>query len=465
MTKDELVSVVGTLFPKVKSYPEGFDITLERMQEDGMLTIDRERFNIILSMWLLPPANNNFFKYYFRDAVKSAEQLAKGLRRFMVDALWHFGDIKRGFDVFSTIESVEEYIQFHQFQTDEFRNRLPWTLVEDIPSKDRGFLGYVSGQRPYKEKENLSFSERILDELVRNQSLYRGKKSEEVRGLISSTLTADEQKRLDEIEREGDMDLFKYREAENNRKIVKEKIEGIDETILKIEGLKKTGARNQEHYLRNIEMIDVYVATSMRDDKEYAEMADFVVSVFGDEDVKQLKLRYFDPTLCYCESRIDKGIVECLLVRTAKITIYCAQDGDTFGKDSELASTLCQGKPVIVYVPEGDISDVTRKRQLDARAKVFQDFHPLGLQVGLYDGVARGVTVVRTPFDCAKILYQTLTNTLEVDMKFEQHGITLREHTTQSILRVMTGWGLLAHAFWNNFGISENPRSGNPGKI
>lgn len=181
-----------------------------------------------------------------------------------------------------------------------------------------------------------------------------------------------------------------------------------------------------------------------------------------DNDVCSLNLRYFDPTLCYCESRIDKGIIECLLVRTAKVTIYCAQDGDTFGKDSELAATLCQGKPVIVFVPEGDDSDLERKEKLDARAKVFQDFHPLGLQVGLYDGVARGVIVVRTPEMCAKILYQILTNSLEVQLKFEQHGLTLREKTSKSVIRVMTGWNELAHAFWNNFGISSSPKSGRP---
>jgi len=39
------------------------------------------------------------------------------------------------------------------------------------------------------------------------------------------------------------------------------------------------------------------------------------------------------------------------MLKRADCTIYMAQETDTLGKDSELASTLAQGKPVIAYVP------------------------------------------------------------------------------------------------------------------
>jgi hypothetical protein len=67
-------------------------------------------------------------------------------------------------------------------------------------------------------------------------------------------------------------------------------------------------------------------------------------------------LRYFDPTQSSEESRINKGLIEGLMLKRAKCTIYSIQDTDTIGKDSELASTLAQGKPVIAYVPE--ITDI-----------------------------------------------------------------------------------------------------------
>lgn len=84
------------------------------------------------------------------------------------------------------------------------------------------------------------------------------------------------------------------------------------------------------------------------------------------------------------------------------------------------------------------------------------------MQVGLQDGVARGVIVVRTPEQCGRILKKILCNSLEVDIRFEQHGIVLRERETKSVLRVMTGWAELAHSFWSNFGVSIDPKSGLP---
>jgi hypothetical protein len=171
-------------------------------------------------------------------------------------------------------------------------------------------------------------------------------------------------------------------------------------------------------------------------------------------------------------------VIECLLVRSTKVTIYCAQEGNTFGKDSELAATMSQGKPVIVYVPTAKETDPDIKmvfdaqqrseklnlksERLDARARTFKDFHPLGLQVGLYDGVARGVIVVRTPEECASILYQILTNSLEVQISYEQHGLVLREKQTNSVVRVMTSWGVLASCFWNQFSKTQSPKTGIP---
>ena len=46
-----------------------------------------------------------------------------------------------------------------------------------------------------------------------------------------------------------------------------------------------------------------------------------------------------------------EGLAEALMLRRAACTIYFAQENDTLGKDSELASTLAQGKPVIAFVP------------------------------------------------------------------------------------------------------------------
>ncbi len=50
------------------------------------------------------------------------------------------------------------------------------------------------------------------------------------------------------------------------------------------------------------------------------------------------------------------------MLKRARCTVYSVQDTDTLGKDSELASTFAQGKPVIAYIPDLDLDD--RAKQL-----------------------------------------------------------------------------------------------------
>jgi len=153
-------------------------------------------------------------------------------------------------------------------------------------------------------------------------------------------------------------------------------------------------------------------------------------------------------------------------------------ENDTLGKDSELAATLAQGKPVIAFVPmlehaEGFKKDAeTLARSLypelpfeqvvldflrryypygawsdpvvrewvatpsrmntdaaltllfekardvyDARARTLKESHPLGLQVNLATGVANGVFVVRKVDQCARLLERVVLNAMEFDIE------------------------------------------------
>jgi len=196
------------------------------------------------------------------------------------------------------------------------------------------------------------------------------------------------------------------------------------------------------------------------------------------------------------------------MLRRAKCTIYFAQESDTLGKDSELASTLAQGKPVITFVPEVDekfaerllaglrdtypekseadlileqlqlfsqraawtdrtvrswlddpaqipIKEATARLQeaiqihYDGRAKTLRESHPLGVQVNLATGVANGVLVVRTVGDCARLVRRIVTRTLEYSVLAENGSTVLREVISNSVFRVATGDMMLSNAFWN----------------
>jgi hypothetical protein len=88
----------------------------------------------------------------------------------------------------------------------------------------------------------------------------------------------------------------------------------------------------------------------MRDRWEFSETYETIKKIFADEKLGDLKLRWFDPTQSYEPYVLDKGLLEGLMLKRVRCTVYMAQEGETLGKDSELAATLAQGKPVIAYV-------------------------------------------------------------------------------------------------------------------
>ena len=265
--------------------------------------------------------------------------------------------------------------------------------------------------------------------------------------------------------------------------------------------------RNQEAYLAS-DHLDVYIATSMRAKHEFVSIGRLVASIFEHGVLKDLKLRYFDPTQAYCSNRIDKGLSEALMLKRAACTIYLAQESDTLGKDSELASTLAQGKPVVAFVPQVDedyldghfealrkaeptkretellldqlrvfepdavwvdekvrewccspdsasIEELTARvrsqirTRYDNRAKTLIDTHPLGIQVNLGSGVANGVLVVRSVDDCAKVVRGIVTSTLQFDLQETPDYTALKERISGCIFRVMTKHKMLTNTFWN----------------
>ena len=65
--------------------------------------------------------------------------------------------------------------------------------------------------------------------------------------------------------------------------------------------------------------LDVYVATSMRSREDFRVMADTCDRIFSDSRLQMMNVRYFDPTLSAAGGHEDKGLIECLMVKCAKI--------------------------------------------------------------------------------------------------------------------------------------------------
>jgi hypothetical protein len=112
---------------------------------------------------------------------------------------------------------------------------------------------------------------------------------------------------------------------------------------------REDGLQNARTYL-SVQDLDVYVATSMREPLHFTTNWNFIRRLFHSGKLAEWHLRYFDPTQAFLEDRIQKGLLECLMIKRTSLTVYNAQEADTFGKDAEAGVTLAQRKPVIVYV-------------------------------------------------------------------------------------------------------------------
>jgi hypothetical protein len=230
--------------------------------------------------------------------------------------------------------------------------------------------------------------------------------------------------------------------------------EFVDEPVDSIAGLKKkyevykrrfddarsAALENTEIYLSMVNDLDVYVATSMRSRDDFRKMADRCTSIFEDPILADLNVRYFDPTLSAAPCHEDKGLIECLMVKCAKILIYTAGDKESYGKDAEAAMALSLGKPVIFLCDE------------EQKSRFYKEVHPLSRLIDFKTGVAVG-SIVTSRLDYVPILLHRLfSNSMEYELVRPKNDyLQLKEKMTGSIVRIQTNNRLLRETFWNHY--------------
>ncbi len=121
----------------------------------------------------------------------------------------------------------------------------------------------------------------------------------------------------------------------------------------------------------------------------------------------------------------------------------------------------CVVKDEVDFDSLSHILAIAECSRFDQRAKMLKEIHPLAMQVDLESGVSNGVLVVRSPEECAELLYRFLTNRLEFTIKHVEYkdevrggkeGYTLLiEDISTSSFRVITDQKRLTNSFWNLF--------------
>ena len=320
--------------------------------------LDWSQFNELLLLVNKDRVERPFFERFFGQDC-SVASLAKGVEKFQVAAMLRYGNFIFAYRTLSRIQDqvafdreLGEVLNEEEEQTAEYAGRGKVLIkIEEIPREDTPLVGYLAPKQLVADAEDgtllLACAKQAGDEPtwpgVEAQLQAVGnpdratkivsKYQSQYPAAAPAAFSADLHRLVPRIKKRADM----------------------------VATVQQAAARNQDVYL-TWDHMDVYFATSMRKAWEFADLYDFINQVVKSSHLEDLKLRYFDPTQCYTRSRIDKGLVESLMLKRAKCTVYSVQDTDTLGKDSELAATLAQGKPVIAYVPDKPVA--ARAREL-----------------------------------------------------------------------------------------------------
>lgn len=323
---------------------------LEQVLSDSSREISCAQFNELLLLVSKDRVEQPFFNYFFGRATK-VSSLAEGVERFQEIAMLAYGNFIFAYRRLSRIKSEAELRKIlaelpigGDVAAAGYLSRSPKLIdIEPISRDDTYLIGYLSAKQLVTESRQGSLL------LACSLGVKEKASWEDLITVIKNAARESEWPSLLNV-----VDCFRKRGKELTVTDFRSHLQQLQPQVAvrerELGAVQQVAIRNQDVYLTWDEM-DVYFATSMRKPWEYTDLFDFISRLMSDEGLKKLNLRYFDPTQSYAPNREDKGLVESLMLKRAKCTVYSVQDTDTLGKDSELAATLAQGKPVIAYVP------------------------------------------------------------------------------------------------------------------
>ena len=310
-----------------------------------------DHFNSLLTFYGERAVSLAFYqKFLGRSSFESVQQFSQAVHAFQKTAIRIYGSFRRAFKTLSVCDNAQmdaELELLKPLDKEIFTRRRPFDTIRQIARERLDDLGYISAERVRSQNRERNQLSRKLLELAEwiekdpdgSIQKFAAKKLHRIQTLLrafESDLTIEEtlftKVDPDEIRREA------------------ARLAPEDTELIRIAETQERGQQNLAAYLTEAYM-DVYIATSMRERADFISVNTFVETVFHDAQIAPLHLRYFNPTLSWIADRVAKGLVEALMLKRARLTIYMAQKGDTFGKDSEASVALGQGKPVIVYVP------------------------------------------------------------------------------------------------------------------
>lgn len=468
-TKEEIVKVLKFFFPRSFSGDSSYltsgggSLLMERLSKIEESPVPLTHLNQCLHLTHQAGVSEGFFQYYFLsnppdhpypvervlsgkvlnytglNNIASLEQLEWGIRRFFIDALLYYGNIRSAYRDLRkrTFQDLAKYFRQKRFDPNAMSSRADVFPFRKIPVDDRYLIAEVACKAYSPEK---SGDPVLLEKLLLERYRIAGNRPTKISELLIPP--AEEQ------EGQGQQNFmlqFSADEIAQDNITNEEDIRtSVTRIAVRFTAARKNALFNTELFLSIVNELDIYIATSMRTRDDFRNMARDCELILKKDGLRKLKIRYFDPTMSAADGHEDKGIIECLMVKCAKALLYFAGDKDSFGKDAEVAMALSLGKPVVILCPEG-------KKGAD-RVSLFKEIHPLSRLIHIDSGVACGAIVTQDRDIAATLLERIFNNSMEFDLTQSGDGyFRLKERLTGSVVRLHTNSDILREAFWNYY--------------
>ncbi len=435
-------------------------VILDRLVTLNSQPLSKVQLNQLLGLREERGVSDGFFQYYWLDEPKSPYKLSVvpgfatdyeqhekiqnldhfqyGMCRIFIDGLLYRGNVREYYREFA-VKSHEEIVAFvtcNLLDTNTIKRRGPILPLASI-SKDNRYLISEMACKSYGEspKNRSDLKDALLATWAEHEKAGGG--SIRVKDLLSQRLATTKYHAQQRILEFSADDMLE--EEVSSVADIEERYEKIADAFI---NARAAALENTKLYLSLVNDLDVYVATSMRNRKDFRTMVERCEKIFKSPKVQDLDLRYFDPTMSAADGHQDKGLIECLMVKCAKVLVYCAGEGESFGKDAEAAMALSLGKPVIFLCDEVQ------------RQNFYREVHPLSRLINFETGVAVGAMVTSSTDDVAELLDRVFENEMEyrITQPVGRPGyLQLVENLTESVVRLQTNDTLLSEAFWNYY--------------
>lgn len=465
ISKEEVISKFALFFDNnggITSWigPATPDIVFERLSKINEDPLSKVQLDQLLVLSHEAGVSDGFFAYYWlsapthtydvtmipdfnpewlaigKEVIVSLEHLKWGLYRLYIDSLLYFGSIRSGYRFLRDLnsEDLQEFFQSKRFNTELIKKRGPALSLKNISKDDRYLISEMACKSYGAKPQTTSDLKKILIEAWKKYSATGGRGRIKIGSLLDESYLTGHKARLFEFKFSSDDILEEEITSEED---IEKKYENIAEKFIKA---REAALQNTSYYLSMVNDLDIYVATSMRSRNDFRIMANTCEKIFLDSKLKDLQLRYFDPTLSAAEGHEDKGLIECLMVKSAKALLYSAGEKESYGKDAEAAMALSLGKPVIFYCDE------------EQRRNFYRDVHPLSRLIHFDSGVAVGAMVTDKVDDVIELINRIVENKMEYVLEQPKTGyFKLKERLTGSIIRLQTNNTLLRETFWNYY--------------